>query len=161
MTNATSRLYLVRHGEAKPRDEDPDRGLTDAGRSDVARMAAWASAADIQVGEIRHSGKLRAQQTADIFAEHLGTKAEAASGLAPNDDVAEIAEAIAGEGRDIMLVGHLPHMSRLASLLVRGDADKPVVAFQMGGIVCLRTDDEGEWSVAWMVVPELLVQAKG
>lgn len=62
-----SRLYLVRHGEAKPKDEDPERGLTDVGRADVSGMAAWAAAADIQVDEIRHSGKLRAQQTASAL----------------------------------------------------------------------------------------------
>ena len=33
-------LYLVRHGEAKPKDEDPERGLTLLGADAVARMAA-------------------------------------------------------------------------------------------------------------------------
>ncbi|MCK4450112.1 MAG: hypothetical protein KAX26_05930 [Anaerolineae bacterium] len=36
-----------------------------------------------------------------------------------------------------VLVGHLPFLDRLASLLVTGDADHSIVRFQMGGIVCL------------------------
>ena len=50
------RLYLVRHGEAKSKDEDPERGLNEAGVTGVTRMAAWAAAAGIQVQVIRHSG---------------------------------------------------------------------------------------------------------
>lgn len=46
MTEAESlrRLYLLRHGEAKSKDEDPERGLTDARRADVTRMAIWTAA---------------------------------------------------------------------------------------------------------------------
>ena len=36
-----------------------------------------------------------------------------------------------------VLVDHLPFLDRLASLLVVGDADRSIVRFQMGGIVCL------------------------
>ncbi len=33
-------LYLVQHGEAKSKAEDPQRPLTQRGREDVARVAA-------------------------------------------------------------------------------------------------------------------------
>jgi phosphohistidine phosphatase SixA len=33
-------LYLVQHGDAKSEAEDPERPLTERGRSDVARLAA-------------------------------------------------------------------------------------------------------------------------
>ena len=84
-------------------------------------MAAWAASAGIQVNEIRHSGKLRAQQTAEIFAEHLDTQAVAAAGLAPKDDVAAIAGAIEQEQGVVMLAGHLPFLERLAAQLVTGN----------------------------------------
>ena len=106
MTDAKSRrLYLVRHGDAKPKDEDPERGLTEAGRTNVCRMAKWVVASGIRVDEIRHSGKLRAQQTAEIFAEPLGIQAQTGPGLAPKDDVTSIAGGIKSEEGDIMLVG--------------------------------------------------------
>ena len=31
-----------------------------------------------------------------------------------------------------------------------------LVAFQMGGSVCLRRDEAGRWAVGWMVVPSIL-----
>ncbi len=56
-----------------------------------------------------------------------------------------------------MLVGHLPHMGKLAALLVTGDADQALVTFKPGGVVCLARDDEGRWSLRWMVVPGIML----
>jgi len=55
-----------------------------------------------------------------------------------------------------MLVGHLPFLDRLTNLLVTGDAERSVVRFQMGGIVCLVREDQ-DWAVSWMVTPALLL----
>jgi phosphohistidine phosphatase len=153
-TQSRRRLYLVRHGEAKSKDEDPERGLTDSGRTDVTRVAAWAAAAGIQVGEIRHSGKLRAQQTAEIFAEHLGTQAAAAPGLAPNDDVAAIAGAIEHEQGVIMLVGHLPFLERLAALLITGNSENGIVTLDAAALLELTASDD--WKVTCLMQPRLL-----
>ena len=154
-TQSHRRLYLVRHGEGEIQREDPERGLTDAGRTDVTRMAAWAAAAGIQVDEIRHSGKLRAQQTAEIFAEHLGTQAVAAPGLAPNDDVAAIADAIEQEQGVVMLVGHLPFLERLAALLITGNAEGKVLTLEAGALVELTKTDDG-WKATSLMQPRLL-----
>ena len=107
--------------------------------------------------QIRHSGKRRAEETASILAEHL-SPAEgvvAIPGLTPKDDVRPIAEALQSETQPVMLVGHLPFLDRLTSLLVTGDAERPIVCFQMGGIVCLVCEDD-TWAVGWMVTPDLL-----
>ena len=72
-TQTDPRVYLLRHGDAKPKDEDPERGLTDAGRTDVTRMAAWAAGAGIQVGEIRHSGEFPAHPRAGHRAVLVGS----------------------------------------------------------------------------------------
>lgn len=74
-------------------------------------------------------------------------------GLAPRDDVHPVAEALQDEAQPVMLVGHLPFLDRLASLLVIGDADHSIVRFQIGGIVCLVRDDEN-WAVSWMATPD-------
>jgi phosphohistidine phosphatase len=156
MTDAQSRrLYLVRHGDAKSKDEDPERGLTDDGRTDVTRMAAWAATSGIQVDEIRHSGKLRAQQTAEIFAKHLGRQAQTASGLAPNDDVEDIAEAIEPEQGSIMLVGHLPFLERLAALLITGNTEPSGVALDAGALLELTRTDDG-WKATCLMQIRLL-----
>ena len=57
-----------------------------------------------------------------------------------------------------MLVGHLPFMSRLASLLLAGEPEAGVVRFQTSGIVCLSRE-QGEWSLSWAVTPELAASA--
>ena len=149
------RLYVVRHGEAKPKNEDPERGLTEVGHANVSRMANWVAASGIRVDEIRHSGKLRAQQTAEIFAGPLGAHAHATPGLAPKDDVASIAGIIASEDGEIMLVGHLPFLARLAALLTVGNADSSVVTLDAGALLELTRADDG-WRVTCLMQPMLL-----
>ena len=150
-------LYLVQHGEAKSKAEDPQRPLTELGRDEVQRVAVFAAKAGLKVGQIRHSGKRRAEETASILAEHL-SPAEgvlAVPGLAPMDDVRPIVQALQEETAPLMLVGHLPFMNRLAGLVVTGDPDRSVVRFRMGGIVCLEGAGD-DWAVKWMVTPELV-----
>jgi phosphohistidine phosphatase len=155
--NSNALVYLVRHGEAMPKEEDPERPLTAAGRDDVSRMAAWAATTGNHVAAIQHSGKLRAQQTAQIFADHLPEAPipEAVSGLAPNDDVKPIANQLRSEVHPIMLVGHLPFLERLASLLVAGNADAPVVTLDAGALLALAKDEDG-WSAVCLMQPRYL-----
>ena len=150
-------LFLVQHGEARPEVEDPERSLTDRGEETVRKVAAWAARAGLRVDQIRHSGKRRAEQTAAILADSLRPiqGMVAMTGLAPNDDVKPVAEAIRTEPKSVMLVGHLSFLSRLLSLLVAGNAEAEIVRFQQGGIVCLSSQ-EGKWSVNWAVPPDRL-----
>ncbi|MBI4489092.1 MAG: phosphohistidine phosphatase SixA [Deltaproteobacteria bacterium] len=148
-------FYLVRHGEAKAANEDPTRPLTDCGRKEVEKVARAVAAKEPEVFEILHSDKLRAKQTAEILAQSLSPRGGVREiiGLSPEDDpqVArvelEVAEA------PLMLVGHLPHLSRLASMLVTGDTEKEIVGFPAAAILCLSRT-EGGWEVRWTLVPE-------
>ena len=151
-------LFLVQHGEAKSKAEDPDRPLTDRGAETVRRMAAWASLVGITIAQIRHSGKRRAQQTAEILAEHLNPANGmiAAEGMGPNDEVRAMADTLEAETGPVMLVGHLPFLGSQAGLLVKGDPESVIVRFRNAGIVCLRREEE-RWSVDWAVPPELVV----
>ena len=150
-------LYLVQHGEAKSEAEDPERPLTDQGIETVRKMASWADQVALKVDQIRHSGKRRAEQTATLLAERLSPAngVIAVEGLRPNDDVRPVAEALGAEHGPVMLVGHLPFLSRLASLLVAGNHEGGVVRFRQAGIVCL-SQEEGKWAVNWVMSPELL-----
>jgi len=150
---------LVQHGEAVPKTENPDRPLADAGRRAVERVAAWVARAGIRVDQIRHSGKLRAQQTAAIFAEKLQPRRGviAQPGLAPNDDVQPVAEAVVEWPGPVMVVGHLPFLSRLAGLMLTGDAEREPVRFCYGGLVGLVREGE-QWQVACAVPPELVAE---
>jgi phosphohistidine phosphatase len=150
-------LYLVQHGEAKTEAEDPVRPLTDQGVETVRRMASWAAQVGVRVDQIRHSGKRRAEQTAALLAERLNPAdgVIAVEGLKPNDDVRPVAEALRAGHGPVMLVGHLPSLSRLAGLLVAGNPEGGVVRFRQAGVVCL-SQEEGKWSVNWAMPPDLL-----
>ena len=50
-------LYIFRHGEAKSKSEDPERGLTDRGREEVAAVCSVFSKIKPAVDAIWHSGR--------------------------------------------------------------------------------------------------------
>ncbi len=150
-------LFLVQHGRSLSKEVDPGRGLSEEGILDVKRIAETARIYGVRVSMVRHSGKKRARQTAEIFASMLepaGGILET-EGLNPLDDVAAFAEKI-GTGENIMLVGHLPFMERLNSFLLIGKTDKPVFKFQNGGILCLDMDtDYQSWVIKWALMPRI------
>jgi phosphohistidine phosphatase len=151
-------LYLVQHGEAKRDEEDPTRPLSDKGVEDVKKIASFLSGLKITVEDVLHSNKLRAKQTAEILADSLViTKSVSeADGLAPLNDPNIWAERLKGKKESTMLVGHLPHLGKLSSFLLSGDQGKNIIAFTMGSAVCMKRDDEGAWTLQWMVTPEIV-----
>lgn len=152
-------LYLVQHAEARQKEEDPERPLSEKGRTDIRKIAVFiAENADIQVNSIMHSGKTRAQETAEVLVEYLNPPEgiKEVEGLKPLDDPAIWAEHLVAEKEDIMLVGHLPYLIKLSAHLLCQDENKKTVDFRMGGVVCLKRDESGGWSVRWMVIPEIL-----
>lgn len=152
------RIYLVQHGQSKPKDADPDRHLTEKGWNDVKKISAFLKQFSLSVETIWHSGKTRAAQTADILASGLAVNQAIVphDGLAPNDAIAPVKKELSEADKDLMIVGHLPFLSKLASVLVASSDSANVVTFQQGGIVCLERDEVLRWSVRWMVIPELL-----
>lgn len=112
--------------------------------------------ARLLVPEILHSGKLRATETAELLARCLNAVHDAGPDLQPNDDPGLWSAHLAARNEDVMLVGHLPHLERLASLLLRGDADRRVVTFRNAGVVCLERDDANAWHLIWAFTPDLL-----
>jgi phosphohistidine phosphatase len=120
-------------------------------------MAAWVAQVGVRAAQIRHSGKRRAEQTAALLAERLSPAKGviAVEGLKPNDDVRPVAETLQAEHEPVMLVGHLPFLSRLASLLVAGNPEAGIIRFQQAGIVCLSREEE-KWAVHWVMPPDLL-----
>ncbi len=77
--------------------------------------------------------------------------------MAPLDDPEIWVGRIVKMDEDFLLVGHLPHLGRLAAILMCGDKEKSVINFQMGGAVRLRRMETSQWAVDWMVVPEIIL----
>ena len=146
-------VYLVQHGQAKPEDEDPERPLTDRGVEEVTGVAHWAiDSFGVRPQCIVHSGKTRARQTAEIWGRMLDIDVEERDGLAPNDDPGTWTARLAAETREVMLVGHLPHLAKLAGLLLTGDLNHPLIGFHEGGVVAIGATDEG-WLVRLVLPP--------
>ena len=152
------KLYLVQHGDALPKESDPRRPLSDRGRVDVERMAGFLGKGGLRVSRVLHSGKLRAEQTANLLATSVGdaSRVEAADGINPLDPVDGFARSAGSWTQDTMVVGHQPFMGRLVSHLVSGNVGAVTVSFKPGTIVCLERGEDAGWSIAWMIRPDLL-----
>ena len=152
-------LYLVQHADAMRDQENPSRPLSSKGWSDIKKMADYAQAhLAIDVPRILHSGKTRARQTAETLAEAVNPapRVEEVDSLDPNADPQLWAKWLTQREEDVMLVGHLPHVGKLASLLLCEGSGQSVVSFQTGGILSLEKGEGGTWSVQWMLVPAIL-----
>ena len=147
-------FYLVRHGEARSEMEDARRPLNERGRREVERVARTAAAKKITVLEIVHSDKLRAKETAEILARHLfpvrGVRRT--QGLGPEDDPFIAKAELNAAADSLVVVGHLPHLGRLASLLLTGNPDNVVVGFSTATIACLARE-KGKWQLRWTLSP--------
>jgi phosphohistidine phosphatase len=159
-------IYLMQHGEAKSKEEDPERPLTEAGRATVERVATRAASLGLRFDHLYHSGIPRARQTAEVLARRLDAEDRVANraGLAPLDPVEPVARWLleasrSGNDPAIALVGHLPFLDRLASRLVADDEAAQAIAFQMGGLVKLVAKGErAGFAVAWLLAPDLVAE---
>ena len=153
------KVYLVRHGEAVSSGVDPKRPLSEQGLAEIRKVASFIKPLKISVEHIWHSDKLRAAQTAEILAESVSVEKDCSAheNLMPNDDVTIIADELEAYDTDLMIVGHLPFLAYLTSLLVTGKVTANVVAFDAGSIACLNRRDPGQWQIEWMISPEFLV----
>ena len=155
----TMDLYLVQHAKAKPAELDPERPLTEEGMADARRVASFVSRNNaVVVRSIVHSGLLRTQQTAQIFAEYLrppgGVQQE--KELLPNSQPWSWVERLTRLREDLLIVGHLPHLRRLSSLLLCQDERKNLVDYRNAGVVCLNRDESGIWVIRWVIVPQIV-----
>ncbi len=150
------RLYLVQHGEAKSEAEDPERSLTNRGEEETRKISSTIKKLGIRPSRIYPSGKKRAEQTAVIIARALGMSPQLGQGLNPNDDIRPWVERITRETEDLMLVGHLPFMEKLASFLVCGKEGAKAVLFRYSAILCLEKKEPVRWAIAWVLKPEMV-----
>jgi phosphohistidine phosphatase len=157
-------LYIFRHGDARPKSEDPERGLSDRGREEVAAVCEVFSRINPGVGASWHSGTARAEQTAALLASTLNVRnrVHARGGLDPNDPLPPLMEELSRRMEDLAIVGHLPQLARLASGLllsprasrVPESPEQALLDFPSAGLACLERS-EGRWLLRWFLTPEL------
>jgi len=157
------KLYLIRHAQPKSHEEDPRMPLSDLGQKTMRRVSEYA-AAQLDLAEIWHSEKLRAKETAAILAESLGItdNVQEHKGLAPSDNVMDVKTRLMNRMENLAIVGHLPFLSKLASLLLYGsEEDANRINFETGCIVCLNRDEYDNWTLDWMITPDTIPRLYG
>lgn len=123
-------LILWRHAEADDTTPDLERELTDKGRKQAARMAAWLNPRLPQETRILVSPANRALQTAQA----LGRGYKRVQALAPGARVEDVLAAAEwpDAGWPVLIVGHQPTLGQTAMQLLAGQAGEAVI--RKGGI---------------------------
>ncbi len=153
------KVYLVQHGLSMPEEMDPEKALSPEGNNQSRNMAEFLREKSVRVDCIWHSPKKRAAQTAHIMAEILaGPETQERTDLNPLDPVGKFPGEIKSSNKDLMIVGHLPFLQKLASLLLSGIEDNLFITFRNSGVICLEYTDS--WKLLWTVVPELLERGR-
>ena len=144
------RVYLVHHGNAVRADVDSQRPLSALGLRQAEWVATQAKAAGFTPAVIWHSGKRRARETAEAFLRICSPFAEfkMVRGLRPDDPPEWMRDELAGESRDLVVAGHMPHLSGLAMLLSPDARD-----FPLNGAMVFERKDDRTWSFSSAVVP--------
>ena len=149
------KLILVCHGENVPEEVNPEKPLSEKGISDIEKIGELLKKENNFADEIYYSGKKRAEETSQILAKHIlkGNRISNEEGLSPEDDIKPWADKIGNFETDVMLVGHLPFMEKLASLLIDNDENKKIIDFHQGTAAVLIKNAEGKWIVENVLQP--------
>ncbi len=123
-------LTLLRHAKSSHEDvrlADIDRPLTDRGRSDAPRVAAWMKAEAIVPDLVLCSTSVRTRQTLGLIAsawpKKVTTRFEAKLYHAEAQLLLARARALSADVRHVLFVGHNPGFHDLALRLVGAGDD--------------------------------------
>ncbi len=162
-------LFLLRHGIAVDRglpgfEDDSQRPLTPKGAARIHRIAQAAKRLRLKFDLILSSPYLRAQQTAQMVAsvykmeDRLRLTENLTPATSPAALIGEIHETYA-DALSILLVGHEPYLSTLASMLLTGD-ENMMLTFKKGGL-CKFSLDELRYTrcatLEWLITPKQML----
>lgn len=161
-------LYLLRHAIAVERGapgckHDSERPLTEKGEQKMRAAAEGMLAQGMSFDVILTSPYARAKRTAEIVAEiflmekKLQVTANLAANADPGELIAELSESHSSV-ESLLLVGHEPFLSDLASVLLVGHAGISI-ELKKGGL-CLLSADYLRYSkcatLHWLLSPKQL-----
>jgi phosphohistidine phosphatase len=157
----TTELHLLRHAHAGDPEgwtgDDAARPLSAKGEAQAERLGAFLAGVGFRPGAIVSSPKLRARQTAEIVAGHLGMKVRLDDRLATGFDAAMV-DAILADLKDSarpVLVGHDPDFSELLGFLAGTDR----LTMKKGAFARIDVQGlvaSGDGTLRWLVPPDLL-----
>lgn len=161
------KLYLMRHSHALADKDDARRTLSPEGRETTRNVGAFfrANGALAEVHAVWHSPMLRARETAEWLVKEMGIDALRVEtpGLLPEDDPAAMADRLERLDQTVLIVGHEPQLSALATLLVRGKVKPVGFDFKKSAVMALeksggrhKKSGRSRWQVCWFFAVELL-----
>ncbi len=152
------RLYLVQHGDALSKDVDTDRPLSDRGQEDIRQLAEWLSRRNVRIGTILHSGKTRAEETAEKLRTLLESHGEVSKGegLGPNDSPDAFLRRLRDSDKDTLIAGHMPFVARTVSQALTGAPEPQLVEFHPGSVAGMERRDDDSWRLFLFARPEFL-----
>jgi phosphohistidine phosphatase len=162
-------LYIMRHGlaeEPTPKGDDAARKLTPKGADKIRKAAAGMRATGLAFNMILTSPAARAAETAEIVANELGGPKpkevpELSTGASPASALEALSKLRLPES--VVVVGHEPTLSRLASLMLTGSSESVGIKLKQGGAVALEFPDRVEQGAAqlrWMMTQRQLRQLR-
>lgn len=155
-------VYLMQHGPALPKDQDPEEGLSPEGRERVRASGLALKKMGVCLDMILSSPKKRSRETASIVAREVGVSPEKivetaqVKAMTPAEETVRALAELAG-AQSVLIAGHLPSVAETASfLLTKGPG--AAVQFEMGGCCCIEVDELPTHSgrLKWHLTPDQL-----
>lgn len=147
------RVYLVHHANALPKEQDPERHLSEQGRQEADRLGARFAAAGVSPVRILHSDRQWTRETAERIAAVMGLgdrTAQAEYPINTGHDLAPFLAEIAATDGDIMMCGHSDYLLRAGAKLLCGDETNRVIEFKPGNCTAFCLEGSGDdWAVSY------------
>ena len=158
-------LHFLRHAHAGDPEawtgDDAARPLSDKGEKQADRLGRFLAGIGFKPDAIITSPKLRAAQTAEIVAKHLGIQISFDDRLAGAFDVETLETLLrdAGDPTRPVVVGHDPDFSDVLAEL-SGASQLPMPKGALARIDIERPLRPGGGTLHWLVPPDLLKPAR-
>ena len=158
-------LHFLRHAHAGDpmawTGPDEVRPLSDKGEKQADRLGRFLAGVRFAPDAIITSPKIRAKQTAEIVAGHLGMSVTVDDRLAGAFDTADVELILrdAGHPSRPVLVGHDPDFSEIVARLA-GAGEVPMKKDGFARIDIERPLEPGTGTLRWLVPPDLLTPGR-
>ena len=155
---ADTRIYLIQHAKKVDSSVNEKTPLSEEDVIDAEKT--FKKLRDvIRVDAVFHSKQLRAKQTAAILSESIKRTpiVHEVEYLEPGSDIYSVYNLIKIADKDVAFVGHLPHLNRLASVMLGNSTEDISIKFKNAGVVCLvRKENSSSWALEWNMTPDVI-----
>ena len=156
-----TQLYLLRHADAGDPlawdGPDDHRPLSDKGQKQADRLGRFLGGLGFRPDAIISSPKVRAAETAEVVAAHLGVPLSVDRRLGDALGLDELERLLrdAGDPERAVIVGHDPDFTYLVGILC-GEEGIPMRKGALARIDVGRPLEPGGGTLRWLVPPDLL-----